>query len=53
MGRKSHNKTYEEVLEDKRIHAIEYYRKNRDAINEKRRSLCEKLKNSTIQKNNR
>jgi hypothetical protein len=44
MGRKSHNKTYEQILEEKRIRAIEYYRKNRDAVNKKRRTAYEKLK---------
>jgi hypothetical protein len=44
MGRKSHNKTYEQMLEEKRIRAIEYYRKNRDSVNAKRRATYEKLK---------
>ena len=44
MGRKSHNKTYKQVLEEKRVRAMEYYLKNRDVINKKRRSLYEKLK---------
>ena len=44
MGRKSHNKTYDQLLKEKRIRAIEYYRKNRDAVNKKRRAMYEKLK---------
>ena len=52
MGRKSHNKTYEEILEEKRIRALEYYYKNRDSVNSKRRSAYEKLKKEA-EKNNR
>jgi hypothetical protein len=48
MGRKSHNKTYEQMLEEKRIRAIEYYYNNRDAVNKKRRAAYEKLKKKTI-----
>lgn len=44
MGRKSHNKTYDQLLAEKRVRAIEYYRKNRDAVNKKRRDKYEKLK---------
>lgn len=49
MGRKSHNKTYEQVLEEKRTRAIEYYRKNRDVVNAKRRTQYEKLKKESKQ----
>ncbi len=51
MGRKSHNKTYKQILEEKRIRAIEYYRKNRDAVNQKRRAAYEKLKKEAEQNN--
>jgi hypothetical protein len=51
MGRKSHNKTYEQVLEEKRTRAMEYYRKNRERVNAKRRIQYEKLK-KTSEKNN-
>lgn len=44
MGRKSHNKTYEQILEEKRTRALEYYYKNRDDVNAKRRATYEKLK---------
>lgn len=51
MGRKSHNKTYEQILEEKRVRALKYYYSNRDEINSKRRSLYEELKKEAIKNN--
>jgi len=44
MGRKSYNRTYEEILELKRVRANHYYKLNREMINQKRRSDYQRLK---------
>jgi hypothetical protein len=44
MGRKSHNKTYEQILNEKRIRAIEYYRLNSNIIKKKARDRYNRIK---------
>jgi hypothetical protein len=44
MGRTRKYKTYNELMESKRIRSLEYYKKNKDIINKKRRNDYEKLK---------
>lgn len=51
MGRKSLNRTYEELLELRRVAANEYYKLNRDIISEKRRIKYQKLKNDSLKQN--
>ena len=45
MGRKSYNKTYEQILEENRLRAREYYSKNKDEINKKKMEKYYALKN--------
>jgi len=45
MGRKSLNRTYEEILKLKRINANNYYKLNKELVNKKRRKLYNDLKN--------
>ena len=52
MGRKSLNRTYEEMLDHKRIKANEYYKLHREEINKKRTEKYNKLKNDSLNKNN-
>ena len=52
MGRKSLNRTYEEMLDYKRIKANKYYAIHRDEINKKRIEKYNKLKNDSLNKNN-
>ena len=51
MGRKSLNRTYEEMLEIKRRTSNEYYKLHRNRIVEKRRTDYQKLKNDSIKQN--
>jgi hypothetical protein len=44
MGRKSHNKTYDQILEENKLRAREYYFKNKDEINKKKMEKYYKLK---------
>ena len=48
MGRKSYNKTYEQILEENRLRAREYYSKNKDEINKKKMEKYYKLKNKVF-----
>ena len=52
MGRKSLNKTYEQILEEKRIRSRKYYALHKDEINKKVMTRYNKLKNDSINKNN-
>ncbi len=52
MGRKSLNKTYEQILEEKRIYSMKYYTLHRDEINKKVMSRYNKLKNDYVKKIN-
>ena len=52
MGRKSLNRTYEQLLEHRRLLANKYYAINRDSVNQKRRAIYNKLKNDSLLKNN-
>ena len=51
MGRKSFNRTYEEMLEERRIAANEYYRLHKNEVNKKRRLKYQKLKHDSLVKN--
>jgi hypothetical protein len=51
MGRKSYNRTYEEMLKLARVRALKYYNLNRDAINKKKQQDYQKLKNDSIKQN--
>lgn len=44
MGRKSLNKTYEQILEQKRIYAKQYYALNKTEVNRKVMERYNKLK---------
>ena len=48
MGRKSLNRTYEEMLELQRLTANEYYKNNKDSVNERRRAKYQQLKKTGI-----
>ena len=45
MGRKSHNKTYEQILEENKLRAKKYYSKNKEEINTKKLEKYYALKN--------
>lgn len=47
MGRKSHNKTYKQLLDESRVRANEYYIKNREEVLKKKRLKYELLKQSS------
>ena len=44
MGRKSHNLSYQQMLEKSKKRALEYYYDHKDEVNKKRRDKYEKLK---------
>lgn len=44
MGRKSFNKTYEQILEENRIRSKKYYEKNKEKINKKAMERYNRLK---------
>ncbi len=45
MGRKSHNKTYEQVLEKSRVRANKYYQLHKEEIKKKKLQKYYELKN--------
>ena len=47
MGRKSLHRTYEEILEIKRINALKYYNIHKDKINFKKRKEYTQLKQAS------
>jgi len=51
MGRKSLNRTYDEMLESKRRTSNEYYKIHKDEILKKRNDKYQKLKNDSLKQN--
>lgn len=47
MGRKQIYKTYEQLLAVNKLRANEYYAKNKDVVNKKRRERYKQLKNQS------
>lgn len=47
MGRKSLHRTYEEILEIKRVNALKYYNIHKDRINSKKRKEYNQLKQTS------
>lgn len=47
MGRKSHNKTYEQVLEESRARANAYYQLNKEKVKRKKLQRYYELKNKS------
>lgn len=52
MGRKSKNKTYEQILEENRIRSKKYYELYKDDLNKKSMDRYNKKKNDSLNKNN-
>jgi len=48
MGRKSHNLTYEQLLDKSRKRALKYYNNHKDSVNKKRREKYELLKRGGV-----
>lgn len=48
MGRKSLNKTYEQILEEKRIRANKYYKDNMEECKKKALNRYNKLKSQAV-----
>ena len=48
MGRRSLNKTYDEILEQKRVYSKQYYKKNKEKINKKVMERYNKLKREAV-----
>ena len=51
MGRKSLNKSYEQILEENRIRSKEYYKLHKEEIKKKAMARYNKLKNSNKNEN--
>ena len=52
MGRKSKNKTYEQILQENRVRSKKYYELYKNELNRKSMVRYNKLKNDSLLKNN-